>query len=223
MKLNNLILLSVGAFLLSSASTFAQQTQSQLGSVFSMENESSHQNLWFTFSPSLSSVTNENTYTYNDYQTFSLGYTISRPLKDSSLPLLVESGIYASLLNYTKSNKHTGNLVSLKVPANLLLHIGLSPDFVIYPYAGLYGKLNVFGRETYQTTTSDGTVKKTLNILDKGDMGNNAIKYFLIGYQGGVRLRFSRYYASFEYESSFTNWTSSAKYHLTSFGIGIMF
>lgn len=209
--------------LLTSTVVVAQESNTQLSSIFSMEKESSHQNIWFTFSPSLSLVTNENTYTYNDYQTFSLGYTVNGPLKDSTLPLLVESGIYASLLNYTKSNKHTGNLVSLKIPANLLLHIGLSPDFVIYPYAGLYGKLNVFGREKYETTTSDGTITKTLNILDKGDMGNSAIKYFLIGYQGGVRLRFSRYYASFEYESSFTNWTSSAKYHLTSFGIGLMF
>ena len=179
-----------------------------------------------SFSPALSTTANNNTTTYNNYQTYSLGYYITNPMPGASLPLMIESGITINWHHQDYSpapnRSATEDIVSSKIPANLLMRIGLSPDFIISPYAGLFGKANLFGKRTQTYSSSAESKTETENLFDKGDMSGNPYKRILIGYNAGLRFQYSKYYAIIEYESSFTNLTYNSKYHLTSFGIGFI-
>lgn len=116
-----------------------------------------------------------------------LGYNYYISLSED-LPLYIAPGIAAQW--FFKNTKEHGeedkfNMISAKIPVNVMYSIQVSDGFRIEPYAGVYGRVNIWGEEKY--TDEDGTEKA--NIFDKDEMGDLAFKRFQLGWNAGVNFR----------------------------------
>ena len=216
--MKHLIITSV-LFLFCNTFAFAQQETTSLKSLFSKNQDEPTRYFRMMYSPDLVMSAKGSNLTYDDYQTFSIGILKDYPAKDSDLSIMTESGFVLGLNHYTISSDLQENIVFCKVPFDLVLGINLSHDLAIYPYVGGFARLNIFGRETYNNNNSN----QSLNLLSRDDMGDSFMKRVALGYQAGARVRFGKYFAIVEYESSITNLIADAKYHYTSYGIGIAF
>ena len=116
----------------------------------------------------------------------SLGYSYYIPLGD--IPLFFSPGVAAQW--FFDSEKEDGietksNMISAKIPINLVYSLQVSDGFRIEPYAGIYGRINIWGqiKETYRG------VSETFNLFDKDDMGDVAFKRFQFGWNAGLNFR----------------------------------
>ena len=108
-----------------------------------------------------------------------LGYSYFIPLGD--MPLFVSPGAAVQYFFKSKNGIKT-NMISLKVPVNLMYSLQVSDAFRIEPYAGIYGRINIWG----QMKDDDGD---SVNIFDDSDMGDAAAKRFQLGWNAGVNFR----------------------------------
>ena len=110
--------------------------------------------------------------------TISLGYSYFIPLGD--MPLFVSPGVAAQYFFKSKDG-HKTNMVSVKIPVNLMYSFQVSDAFRIEPYAGVYGRINIWGE-----TKVDG---ESENIFDSDKLGDAAAKRFQLGWNAGVNFR----------------------------------
>ena len=108
----------------------------------------------------------------------SLGYSHFIPLGD--IPLFVSAGAAAQWFFKSKDG-HKTNIVSVKIPVNLMYSFQVSDAFRIEPYAGIYGRINIWGE-----SKEDG---ESVNIFDSDKMGDLAAKRFQLGWNAGVNFR----------------------------------
>lgn len=143
----------------------------------------------------------------------SAGYNYAFPIS-GTLPLYVEAGIAAKYVWKNKDGQKF-NMLSAKVPVNLLFSYPVSESFSIEPYAGLYLRGNIFGKVKYDSNYDDdddywddddlvddwdswgesralvssNSGEKSLDIFSKDDMGDAACKRIQLGMQFGARAR----------------------------------
>ena len=79
----------------------------------------------------------------------SAGYNYAFPIS-STLPLYVEAGIAAKYV-WKSEDGQKFNLLSAKVPVNLLFSYPVNESFAIEPYAGIYLRGNIFGKLKYDS------------------------------------------------------------------------
>ena len=116
----------------------------------------------------------------------SLGYSYFFPLGD--MPLFLSPG--AAVQWFFDSEKEDGieektNMIAIKIPINLVYSFQVSDGFRIEPYAGIYGRVNVWG----QSKVSGGGESVKWNLFDKDDMGDAAYKRFQFGWNAGINFR----------------------------------
>ena len=83
----------------------------------------------------------------------SAGYNYAFPIS-GTLPLYVEAGIAAKYV-WKDKNGQKFNMLSAKVPVNLLYSYPVNESFAIEPYAGLYLRGNIFGKVKYDSNYDD--------------------------------------------------------------------
>ena len=83
----------------------------------------------------------------------SAGYNYAFPIS-GTLPLYVEAGIAAKYV-WKDKNGQKFNMLSAKVPVNLLFSYPVNESFAIEPYAGLYLRGNIFGKVKYDSNYDD--------------------------------------------------------------------
>ena len=83
----------------------------------------------------------------------SAGYNYAFPIS-STLPLYVEAGIAAKYV-WKSEDGQKFNMLSAKVPVNLLFSYPVNESFAIEPYAGLYLRGNIFGKVKYDSNYDD--------------------------------------------------------------------
>ena len=79
----------------------------------------------------------------------SAGYNYAFPIS-STLPLYVEAGIAAKYV-WKSEDGQKFNMLSAKVPVNLLFSYPVNESFAIEPYAGIYLRGNIFGKLKYDS------------------------------------------------------------------------
>ena len=84
----------------------------------------------------------------------SAGYNYAFPIS-GTLPLYVEAGIAAKYV-WKDKNGQKFNMLSAKVPVNLLFSYPVNESFSIEPYAGLYLRGNIFGKIKYDGQSDGG-------------------------------------------------------------------
>ena len=84
----------------------------------------------------------------------SAGYNYAFPIS-GTLPLYVEAGIAAKYV-WKDKNGQKFNMLSAKVPVNLLYSYPVNESFAIEPYAGLYLRGNIFGKIKYDGQSDGG-------------------------------------------------------------------
>ena len=86
--------------------------------------------------------------------------------------------------NYEYTNKF--NMISIKIPVTVMYSFELGEAFRIEPYAGVYGRVNLWAE---QKTTSDYGSSK-VNPFDKKEMGDEHVwKRIQAGWTAGVNFR----------------------------------
>ena len=137
---------------------------------------------------------------------FSLGYIESIPLGD--IPLYIEFG--GAVQYFFKSKTQKGydydyddydwdeylyddfggssnhkqkfTMLSLKIPVDVMYSFDVSDGFSIQPYAGIYTRINIIGKEKIGD--------ESINIFSKDDMGDDgAYNRFQVGLQAGCKFR----------------------------------
>jgi hypothetical protein len=84
----------------------------------------------------------------------SAGYNYAFPIS-GTLPLYVEAGIAAKYV-WQNETVRKFNMLSAKVPVNLLFSYHVNESFSIEPYAGLYLRGNIFGKIKYDGQSDGG-------------------------------------------------------------------
>lgn len=137
---------------------------------------------------------------------FSLGYLESIPLGD--IPLYIEFGGAVQYFFKSKDLKNSGydysdydwdeylyddfggssnhkqkfTMLSLKIPVDVMYSFDVSDGFSIQPYAGIYTRINIIGKEKIGD--------ESINIFSKDDMGDDgAYNRFQVGLQAGCKFR----------------------------------
>ena len=125
-------------------------------------------------------------YTDNtSYQGLSLGASYFMPFYDA---LGVDFGAKVQYFfrSETKGGtKYKSDMLSATIPVDLAYDWRVAEAFAVYPYAGIYGRLNILanGKEEYGGQTNK------YNAFDKDDMGGHPWKRFQFGWQAGVNFR----------------------------------
>lgn len=126
-------------------------------------------------------------YSHNENgSALSLGYSYFIPLGD--MPLFIAPGAAVQWFfdSETVGNHDIkSNMISVKIPINVMYSFQVSDAFRIEPYAGIYGRVNIWGEEKLEGIGHS----KTYNIFDEDDMGDDAAKRFQIGWNAGVNFR----------------------------------
>lgn len=107
-----------------------------------------------------------------------LGYSHFIPLGD--IPLFLSPGAAVQWFFKSKDG-HKTNMISAKIPVNLVYSFRVSDNFRIEPYAGIYGRINIWGQEKVGDESA--------NILSSDDFGDAACKRFQLGWNAGVQFR----------------------------------
>jgi len=107
-----------------------------------------------------------------------LGYSHFIPLGD--IPLFLSLGAAAQWF-FKSEDGHKTNMISAKIPVNLMYSFQVSDNFRIEPYAGIYGRINIWGQEKVGDVSA--------NILSSDDFGDAAYKRFQLGWNAGVQFR----------------------------------
>jgi opacity protein-like surface antigen len=107
-----------------------------------------------------------------------LGYSHFIPLGD--IPLFLSPGAAVQWFFKSKDG-HKTNMISAKIPVNLVYSFQVSDNFRIDPYAGIYGRINIWGQEKVGDESA--------NILSSDDFGDAACKRFQLGWNAGVQFR----------------------------------
>lgn len=111
-------------------------------------------------------------------------------------------------IGYTEDIRNA--MFAFKIPLQLgyAFHLPLRA-FTIEPYAGAYGRLNIFGNRKITTTQGNHVSTNKSDLLQAYGEGADkidAFKRFVAGYQVGARVSIhSRFFVAGEFVSDFTN------------------
>lgn len=191
-KLRFLALAAMAAFAVSVSAqvTYGNdyQYKPSSGTLYGADNES-----FGLFYAQYNLTTAHNTVTNHDSENTSfngvtLGYSHFIPLGD--IPLFLSVGAAAQWFFKSEGSKSdilsaNINMISAKIPLNLMYSFQVSDNFRIEPYAGIYGRVNIWG----QAKRTDGSISVNANILSSDDFGDAACKRFQLGWNAGVQFR----------------------------------
>lgn len=141
--------------------------------------------LYVQYNPSKLRYSHDGATASTNYNAISLGYSYYFALGD--VPFYISPGLAAQWLftsDKQGSAEYKTNIISAKIPINLMYSIQVSSNFRIEPYAGIYGRINIWGqgKETYggQSDTWD---------LFKDSEDSKAMKRFQLGWNAGLNFR----------------------------------
>jgi len=154
------------------------QYQPTKSSIYGSDNEA-----FSLFYAQYNAVTEHTTVTNHDsdntsVNAISLGYSYYIPLGD--MPLFIAPGGAVQWF-FKEENSIKTNLISLKIPVNVMYSFQVSDAFRIEPYAGIYGRVNIWGE-----AKSHG---ESVSLFDEDEWGDAAAKRFQIGWNAGVNFR----------------------------------
>ena len=124
----------------------------------------------------------------------SLGYSYYIPLGDMPLFLAPGAAVQWFFKSEKESESYQGttyteetkfNMISAKIPINLMYSFQVADAFRIEPYAGVYGRINIWG----ENKTEYNGQSKSYNICDEDEAGHNAAKRFQLGWNAGINFR----------------------------------
>ncbi|MBQ7509581.1 MAG: outer membrane beta-barrel protein [Prevotella sp.] len=154
---------------------------------------------------------------------FALNYTSATPLT-SSIPIFLEWGIgaqWSHASDFLDVDDLDMNVLSVKVPINIMYDFEIPNTSInIDPYLGVRFRGNVWGQLKYDDDD--------WNVFDKDDMeddlGMYVWKRFQIGWQIGVKARFSdSFFVGLGYGTDFSEISKKTKINETSISLGFVF
>ena len=238
-------LLAAGLFLIGTATASAQFMGSSSRVASTSEGYNS---VWVGYAPTtLKFSANGFSSSVDDINTFSVGALHAAPLQD--FPLLYEFGGILEWSRYADKEKDswgttssTVNMIGIRVPLNILYAYDLGNGLTVYPYLGLNVKGYIIGKLTEKFSDGDESVTKTYNLFSKKDMEELAgydyedmedlidfgfaakpLNRFTLGYQLGLRVGYSNFFASVGYMADLTKITDYTKASMWTLGVGMSF
>ena len=145
----------------------------------SVSAQESFQTFYLQYNPSSQKISYDGHSTSTSFNGLSLGYSYATPL--GGIPLYLEFGGAAQWFFKSEDDTKT-NLISVKIPVNLLYSFEVSDVVKIQPYAGVYGRVNIIGK------TKDDYADESWDWFSDGDA-----KRFQLGLNGGLRVSFNDY------------------------------
>lgn len=122
------------------------------------------------------------------YQGLSLGYSYFTPFY-GNLGVDFGAKLQYFFRNETKgASKYKSNMFSVTIPVDLAYDWRVTEGFAVYPYAGLYARVNITANGSEEI---DGKKVADYNAFDKDDMGDDTWNRFQFGWQAGVNFRFT--------------------------------
>lgn len=145
-------------------------------------------NIYFCYSP-LKLVTDLKGVDNLNFNAFSIGYNYTAALGGPAcidVAFETTGAFYSEKYydDYDERVKHTYEFYFAKLPVSLALYLSANENFAFVPYAGLYGKMNISGKETFK----DSHGKESYNLFDEDDIGSDDFNRFQFGYQAGFKM-----------------------------------
>lgn len=169
--------------------------------------------LYVQYSPSKMKSKDHSSSGSTNVNAVSLGYSYAMPL--GGIPLYLEFGAAAQYFFKSENETYddydidyeTGeysrttikakakfSMLSVKIPINIMYSIDISDAFSIQPYAGVYGRINIFAKQKYEA----GGESETYDMFNKSDIkelsGKEDFvwKRFQVGWNAGVKFRIAK-------------------------------
>lgn len=165
------------------------------------------------------------------YNGYALGFSHAFAFSSTS-PVLAEVGLAGQYTYYSDSEtedeaqlKERITLVSLKAPLNLVYNLDFpNRPVALLPYVGVTARGNFWG-EMKQWVDGEPFGRYS-DLFDKTEMGGkeNVWKHFQIGWQIGMKVRFSnRIIIGAGYSADFNRLASNVKSRAGSISVGLSF
>lgn len=143
-----------------------------------------------------------------------LGYNIAFPIAGET-PLYLESGIAAQYFFKSKDGVKF-NMVSAKIPLNVLFAVQIGEAISLDPFAGLYLRGNIWGQQKYEG--------ETFNIFKDFEDGGMEAKRVQFGFQIGLRARFNHAFTiGINYGQDLNNFAEHTKINSIDLTLGLNF
>ena len=162
------------------------------------------------YNPSQVHVSSNGHSSNSSFNQVSLGYSHFIPLGD--IPLFISPGAavqWAFSSDKQGSVEYKTNNIAVKIPVNLMYSFLVSDNFRIEPYAGIYGRINIWGESKETYTTGGREVTESYNLYS----GDHANKRFALGWNAGLNFRITNaftigggYYMDLTKIQDHTNW-----------------
>lgn len=110
-------------------------------------------------------------------------------------------------------NKIKTNMVAIKAPFNVMLDLKLSSQMSVMPFVGANASFGLLAR------MEEGSVH--INMYDKDDVGDYAMRRFLVGWQIGTRVNYNGLYGAVSFEKSFMDIGKNSSYKIGGINIGV--
>lgn len=184
-----------------------------------------YNSVWVGYAPTTIKSTGGLDVSISGINTFSFGVLHTAPLPNT--PLLWEVGANLEYAHkkgsFILSDDATLNVFAIKVPLNIVYALPLSDGIMAYPFLGLNARGYLTG--TLKEKDWDDDVYYTVNIFsnDEDDMDGDAFKRFSLGYQLGLRVGFSKYFASISYGGDFVKIAEDTTINMVTLGLGMAF
>ena len=156
-------------------------------------NDGSHSfsSVYFIYSPAKYYGQNSDSDPFNK---FAIGGDHATMLPIDNFSAYFTKGLMVEWYHKT-ADKVSTNLFSVKAPFNVMLEIKLSNQMSVLPFAGVNASLGIIGRIADSSTH--------YNLYSKDDMGDYALRRFLVGWQIGTRINYKGFYGMVSFEKSF--------------------
>ena len=177
---------------------------------------------WVSYAPTTFNTKSGATSSNQDgYNTYSVGVLKAIPIQN--LPFLFEFGGNLEWMHYKKaydSYSYARNFLGVRLPISFIYALSLTDDFILLPYAGFNAKGYLLG--TSKTHYFSGAINDSTTNLFSSDR-SNPYKRFTLGYQVGLKVSYTRFFASIGYSKDLTIISSNSYFSMVTIGIGMSF
>ena len=148
------------------------------------------------------------------------GYGHAFGLSDN-VPVYVEPGAALQYF-FDSENGVKFQMLSLKIPVNLIYTWKVSDNVCIDPYFGLFMRANLMAKDKFDK--SWGSPTSSVNLFSKDDMGDDTWNRVQAGLQVGVRVRlYNVCTLGFGFSQDFNTISESTHMHSFDFTLGLNF
>lgn len=163
-----------------------------------------------------------------------LSFMVANALNQFDLPLFLEYGASVYWMKYDEWHGYhlpttdavseaDYNILSFRIPVNLLYRFNITEKWTLTPYAGVNGSTFIFANRKSSYTDNTGKTRHFSSLLSKEDYGDYAYNRLGLGAQGGLRVGFKDYFASVRYEKGLSRLNKDLRMDMLVMSLGLNF